>query len=163
MKLHDLWQGFENDEPLGRGNEDDFPGGRATEPLQKEKHSRNQINQKKKERAKIQAVTILTPLKKSRPRDLVAQGTSMNWGHRFPLGYPFSFSYCSPKNFRWLTYLALGWLASPFPKFWWVFAHIPIPFYWHWFSILVVISNGSKHKFSFGPENLLLLSWGFFK
>ena len=58
-------------------NEDDFPGGKATEPLQKEKHSKNQINQKKKERAKIQAVTILTPLKKSRPRDLVALGTSM--------------------------------------------------------------------------------------
>ena len=30
------WQGFENDEPLGRGNEDDFPGDKATEPLQKE-------------------------------------------------------------------------------------------------------------------------------
>ena len=26
---------FENDEPLGRGKEDDFPGGKATESLQK--------------------------------------------------------------------------------------------------------------------------------
>ena len=33
---------------------------------------------KEKERAKIQGVTNLPPLKKSHPRDLVAQGTSMN-------------------------------------------------------------------------------------
>ena len=46
------WQGFENDEPLRWGNEEDFPGGKATEPLQKEKQSKNQINQKKKKRAK---------------------------------------------------------------------------------------------------------------
>ena len=41
------------------GNEDDFPGGKATEPLQKEKQSKNQINQKKKKRAKNQAVTTV--------------------------------------------------------------------------------------------------------
>ena len=80
----------------------------------KKKKSKNQINQKKKKRAKIQAVTNVPLLKKSRPRDLVAQGTSMTWGHRFQLGYPFSFIYCSPKNFRWSTYLPLGWL---FPNF----------------------------------------------
>ena len=148
------WQGFENDEPLGRGNEDDFPGGKATEPLQKEKQSKNQINQKKKKRAKIQAVTTLTPLKKSRPRDSIAQGTSMTWGHRFQLGYPCSFIYCSPKKSITSTYLAVEWSCFTFPKFWLVFAHIPIPFYWHWFSIPVVISNGSEHKFSFGHENL---------
>ena len=145
------WQGFENDELLGRGNEDDFPGGKATEPLQKEKQSKNQINQKKKKRAKIQAVTTLTPFKKFRPQDFVAQGTSMTWGHRFQLGYPFSFIYCSPKNFRWSTYLALGWLGSPFPKFWRVFAHIPLPFADVDFLISMVIFDGSDHKFH---ENL---------
>ena len=108
------WQGLENDEPLGRVNEDDFPGDKATEPLQKEKQIKNQIDPKKKKRAKIQAVTNLPPLKKICPRDLVAQGTSMTWGHHLQLGYPFSFIYCSPKNFRWSTYLALGWFASPF-------------------------------------------------
>ena len=36
------WQGFENDEPLGREKEDDFPGDKATESLQKEKQSKNQ-------------------------------------------------------------------------------------------------------------------------
>ena len=36
------WQGFENDEPLGREKEDDFPGGKATESLQKEKQRKNQ-------------------------------------------------------------------------------------------------------------------------
>ena len=51
------WQGFENDEPLGKEKEDDFPRDKATEPLQKEKQSKNQINQKKKERAKNQGVT----------------------------------------------------------------------------------------------------------
>ena len=124
-----------------------------TTPKRK-KQSRNQYIKKKKKRAKIQAVTTLTPLKKSRPRDLVALGTSMSWGYRFQLGHPFSFIYCSPKNFRWSTYLDLGWLASPFPWFGRVFAHIPIPFYWRWFSILVVISNGAEHKSSFGPKNL---------
>ena len=48
---------FENDEPLGRGNEDDFPGDKGTEPLQKVKQIKNQIDPKKKKRAKIQAVT----------------------------------------------------------------------------------------------------------
>ena len=38
------WDEFEGDEPLGRGNEDDFPSGKATEPLQKEKQSKNQLN-----------------------------------------------------------------------------------------------------------------------
>ena len=57
VKWQGLWQGFDNDDPLGRRNEDDFPGGKATEPLQKEKQSKNQINQKKKKRAKNQAVT----------------------------------------------------------------------------------------------------------
>ena len=109
---------------------------------------------KEKERAKIQAVTNLPPLKKSRPRDLVAQGTSMTWGHHLQLGYPLSFIYCSPKNFRWSTYLALGWLVSPFPKSWWVFAHIPLPFADVNFLISAVISNGSEHKFAFGHENL---------
>ena len=51
------WQGFENDEPLGKEKEDDFPGDKATEPLQTEKQSKNQLNQKKKKRAKIHAVT----------------------------------------------------------------------------------------------------------
>ena len=158
------WQGFENDEPLGRGNEDDFPGGKATEPLQKEKQSKNQINQKKRKRAKSQAVTTLTPLKKSRPQDLVAQGTSMTWGHRFQLRYPFSFIYCSPKNFRWSTHLALGWLASPFPKFWRVFAHIPNPFllmqifsYLRWYPMYLSIN------FPLVMKTFLLLSWGCFK
>ena len=68
---------FEDDESLGRRRNDDLPGCKAIEPLQKEKQSKNQINQKKKKRAKNQAVTTLTPLKKSCPRDLVAQGTSM--------------------------------------------------------------------------------------
>ena len=58
--------------------QDDFPGDKATEPLEKEKQSKNQINQKKKKGAKNQAVTNLPPLKKSRSQDLVAQGTSMN-------------------------------------------------------------------------------------
>ena len=157
------WQGFENDEPLGRGNEDDFPGGKATEPLQKEKQSKNQINQKKKKRAKIQAVTNLPPLKKSRPRDLVAQGTSMTWGHRFQLGYPFSFIYCSPKNFRWSTYLALGWFASPFPNsdrflliyqillLTWIFSYL------RWYPMDLSIN------FPLVMKTFLLLSWGCFK
>ena len=33
---------FEDDESLGRGNDDDFPGDKATERLQKEKHRKNQ-------------------------------------------------------------------------------------------------------------------------
>ena len=156
------WQGFENDEPLGRRNEDDFPGGKATEPLQK-KNRANQLNQKKKKRAKIQAVTNLPPFKKSRPRDLVAQGTSMTWGHRFQLGYPFSFIYCSPKNFRWSTYLDLGWLASPFPNsdrslliyqiflLTWIFSYL------RWYPMDLSIN------FLLIMKTFLLLPWGCFK
>ena len=44
------WQGFENDEPLGRGIEDDFPGGKATEPLQKEKTEQKPNKSKEKEK-----------------------------------------------------------------------------------------------------------------
>jgi hypothetical protein len=49
-------------------------------------------NQKKKKMGKIQGVTNLPPLKKSRPRDLVAQGSNMNiptWGNHFQHGFPF--------------------------------------------------------------------------
>ena len=51
------------------------PDQKATE---KENSGKNLGKTKEKERAKNQAVTNLTPLKKSRPQDLVAQGTSMN-------------------------------------------------------------------------------------
>ena len=44
MAMAWYWDEFENDEPLGRGNEDNFPGGKATKPLQKEKQSKNQLN-----------------------------------------------------------------------------------------------------------------------
>ena len=33
-------EGFGNDEPLGRRNEDDFPGGKAIEPLKKKKRAK---------------------------------------------------------------------------------------------------------------------------
>ena len=49
----------------------------TTKPRKKENSSKNLSKTKEKESAKNQAVTNLTPLKKSRPRDLVAQGTSM--------------------------------------------------------------------------------------
>ena len=69
------WEEFGNDKPLWkqrRGHLLQFPDHKA---MEKENSSKN----KEKERAKNQAVTNLTPLKKSRPRDLVAQGTSMNF------------------------------------------------------------------------------------
>ena len=58
VKWHDLGKVLRMMSHLGEGNEDDFPGGKTTEPLQKEKQSKNQINQKKNERAKNQAVTM---------------------------------------------------------------------------------------------------------
>ena len=50
----------------------------TTKPRKKKTQEKNLGKTKEKERAKNQAVTNLTPLKKSRPRDLVAQGTSMH-------------------------------------------------------------------------------------
>ena len=50
----------------------------TTKPWKKENSSKNLGKTKEKERAKNQAVTNLTPLKKSRPQDLVAQGSSVN-------------------------------------------------------------------------------------
>jgi len=49
---------FEDDESLGIRRNDDLPGCKAIEPLQKEKQSKTQKNQKKKKRAKNQAVRI---------------------------------------------------------------------------------------------------------
>ena len=71
-------EGFGYDKPLWkerRGHLLQFPDHKATE---KETSGKKPRKTKEKERAKKQAVTILTPLKKSRPRDLVAQGTSMH-------------------------------------------------------------------------------------
>ena len=68
---------FGNDKPLCKQRRShllQFPNHKATE---KENSRKNLGKTKEKERAKNQAVTNLTPLKKSRPRDLVAQGTSM--------------------------------------------------------------------------------------
>ena len=164
MEMTWSWGRFEDGEPLGRRNDDDLLGCKSTDPLQKEKQSKTQINQKKKKRAKSRTVTTLTPLKKSRPRDLISQGTSITWGHRFQLGYPFSFIYCSPKNFRWSTYLALGWFASPFPKFWRVFSHIPNPFYWREVShIYGDIHWIWAYIFFWSWKPFLLLPWGCFK
>ena len=50
----------------------------TTQPREKKTQAKTSEKSKEKERAKNQAVTNLTPLKKSRPRDLVAQGTSLN-------------------------------------------------------------------------------------
>ena len=49
----------------------------TTKPRKKENSSKNLRKTKEKESAKNQAVTNLTPLKKSRPRDLVAHVTTM--------------------------------------------------------------------------------------
>ena len=70
--------GFGYEKPLWkqrRGHLLQFPDHKATE---KENSGKKLEKTKEKERAKNQAVTNLTPLKKSRPRDLVSQGTSMN-------------------------------------------------------------------------------------
>ena len=78
MKMTGSWEILGYDKTLWkqrRGHLLQFPDHKATE---KENSSKNLRKTKEKERAKNQAVTNLTPLKKSRPRDLVAQGTSMN-------------------------------------------------------------------------------------
>ena len=77
MKMTGSRERFGNDKPLWkqrRGHLLQFPDHKATE---KENSGKNLGKTKEKERAKNQAVTNLTPLKKFRPRDLVAQGTSM--------------------------------------------------------------------------------------
>jgi hypothetical protein len=73
-------------------------------PLSHRKAKPNE-NQKKK-MGKIQGVTNLPPLKKSRPRDLVAQGLNMNIparGNRFQLEFPFCLCMMLPLNFICLT------------------------------------------------------------
>ena len=71
-------EGFEDDKPLWkeiRGHLLEFLDHIATE---KESSSKYLRKSKEKERAKNQAMTTVPPLKKSCPRDLVAQGTSMH-------------------------------------------------------------------------------------
>ena len=77
MEMTGSRQRFGNGKPLWKQRRVhllQFPDHKATE---KENSSKNLRKTKEKERAKYQALTNLTPLKKSRPRDLVAQGTSM--------------------------------------------------------------------------------------
>ena len=77
MEMTGSRERFGYDKPLWkqrRGHLLQLPDHKATE---KENSGKNLRKTKEKERAKNHAVTNLTPLKKSRPRDLVAQGTSM--------------------------------------------------------------------------------------
>ena len=77
MKMTGSREGFGNDKPLSKQRRFhllQFPDHKATE---KENSSNYLRKTKEKERAKNQAVTNLTPLIKSHPRDLVVQGTSM--------------------------------------------------------------------------------------
>ena len=62
----------------GNKEEGIFFSFQTTKPRKKKTQAKTSEKTKEKERAKNQAVTNLTPLKKSRPQDLVAQGTSMN-------------------------------------------------------------------------------------
>jgi hypothetical protein len=62
---------------------------------------------------KNQGVTNLPPLKKSRPRDLVAQGLLTDiptWGNRFQLGFPFYLCVRFPLVTQ-TDYLALMWFV----------------------------------------------------
>ena len=72
MEMTGSRERFGNGKPLWkqrRGHLLQFPDHKATG---KENSSKNLRKTKEKERAKNQAVTNLTPLKKSHPRDLVA-------------------------------------------------------------------------------------------
>ena len=72
MEIKGSREEFGYDKPLWkqrRGHLLWFPDHKA---IEKENSSKNLRKTKEKERAKNQAVTNLTPLKKSRPRDLVA-------------------------------------------------------------------------------------------
>ena len=62
----------------GNKEEGTFFSFQTTKPRKKENSRKNLRKTKEKEGAKNQVVTNLTPLKKSRPRDLVAQGSNMN-------------------------------------------------------------------------------------
>ena len=78
MKMTGSREGFGYDKSLWKQRRVhllQFPDHIATE---KEISRKNLRKSKEKERAKNQAMTNLPPLKKSRTRDLVAQGTSMN-------------------------------------------------------------------------------------
>ena len=68
---------FGNDKPLRKQRRGHLLQFQDHKAMEKENLSKNLRKTKEKERAKNQAVTNLTPLKKSHPRDLVAQGTSM--------------------------------------------------------------------------------------
>ena len=78
MKMTGSREGFGYNKPLCKQRRRHrllFLDHKATE---KENSSKNLRKTKEKERAKNQAITNLTPLKKSHPRDLVTRGTSMN-------------------------------------------------------------------------------------
>jgi hypothetical protein len=83
------------------------PGFETTNPQKSDSRPKS----RKRKMGKIQGVTNLPPLKKSRPRDLVAQGSNKNitpWGNRFQLGFPIYLCIVLPLNFIWLSALLRG-------------------------------------------------------
>ena len=85
---------------LGGGNEDDFPGGKATEPLQKEKQSKNQIKIKEKEKGQNPGCYKPSPLKEISSSRFGCSGNKYDLRTPFPTRVSISFIYCSPENFR---------------------------------------------------------------
>jgi hypothetical protein len=74
MEMTWSWDDFGVGKPLGRESRVISPGFKTTNPLK----SKSRPKSKEKEMGKIQGVTNLPPLKKSRPRDLVAHGLNIN-------------------------------------------------------------------------------------
>ena len=137
-----------------------IPGGKAIEPLQKEKQSKNQMNQKKKKRAKNQAVTNSYPLKEISSSRFSCSGNKYDLRTPFPTRVSFFLYLLFPQEFQMINLPCSGVVCFPFPKFWRIFAHLPNIFVDVNFLISAVISNGSEHRFFLWSWNLFTSDMG---
>ena len=140
-----------------------FPRWQGHRTTPKRKTEQKPIKLKEKEKGQNPGCYNSYPLKEISSSRFSCSGNKYDLRIPFPTRVSFFLYLLFPKNFGWSTYLALGWLASPFPKFWRIFAHTPNPFADVDSFISMVISNGSEHKFPFVMKTFLLLSWGCFK
>ena len=75
MDMEGSWDGLRGFQATREERSRVIPSGSKTT---KPRKSKTRPKSKEKEMGKIQGVTNLPPLKKSRPRDLVAQGLNIN-------------------------------------------------------------------------------------
>ena len=134
-----------------------FPRWQGHRTTPKRKTEQKPINQKEKEKGQNPGCYNSYPLKEISSSRFSCSGNKYDLRIPFPTRVSFFLYLLFPREFQMINLPCSG---VAFPKFWWVFAHIPNPFADVDFLISAVMSDGSDHKFPFGHENLFISVMG---